>query len=443
MIEDFRAYIRNENLLDEGDKLVLAVSGGIDSMVMLTLFQHLENEFAVAHCNFKLRGAESDGEEVFLRDYCAARGIELFVKHFETREFASQKGISIEMAARDLRYNWFAELLDVLSYSCVATAHHQDDLIETMLLNLSRGTGIRGLTGIRPKNGKVIRPMLFANRGQILEFARRNNIAYMNDSSNNELLFQRNIIRHQVIPAFEEMNPVFRKNALKTALILRETEMVFRDKIDAIRKQVQERDGPGIRMSMKKIADYGTVNIVLFELLYPFGFNSYQVQEIYNAFSAEAGKTFFSENYRLVKDRDFLIITPRTEHGTARFYIEAGCQDIDEPVPLRFEIIERKGDFQFSRDPRTADLDLELLHFPLILKKWEQGEYFRPLGLTGLKKLSDFFTDEKMSIPEKEAAWILYSGKNVVWILGRRIDDRYKVTSRTAKVFRIRMNEGI
>ena len=441
MIESFRLYIENENLLAREDKLLLAVSGGADSMVMLTLFQHLDYEFAVAHCNFKLRGAESDGEEVFLRDYCAAKGIELFVKHFDTREFASRKGISIEMAARDLRYSWFAELLDALSYACIATAHHQDDLIETMLLNLSRGTGIRGLTGIRPKNGKVIRPMLFANREQILEFARKNNIDYMDDSSNNELLFQRNIIRHQVIPAFEEMNPVFRKNALKTAFILRETEAIFRDKIDAVRGQVQERDDNGIRMSIKKITDYGSVNTVLFELLYPFGFNAHQAQEIYNAFSAEAGKTFFSENFRLVKDRDFLIITPRKEQGIARFYIEAGCPEINEPVPLRFEIIERKNDFLFSRNLRVADLDLDFLHFPLILKRWEQGEYFRPLGLAGLKKLSDFFTDEKMSIPEKEAAWILYSGKNVVWILGRRIDDRYKVTSRTTKIFRIRMKE--
>jgi len=442
MIETFRSYIRDENLFTSGDKLVLAVSGGVDSMVMLSLFEQLDHEFVVAHCNFNLRGAESDGEEVFVRDYCGAGGIELYVKHFDTREYAALEGISIEMAARRLRYDWFAELLDELSYSFVATAHHQDDLIETMLINLSRGTGIRGLSGIQPRNGKIVRPLLFATRRQILAFARERKIAFINDSSNDELLYQRNVIRHRIIPAFEEIFPVFRKNASKTALILRETEKVYRQKLEEIRQEILERSGAETRLSIRKLQAMDPLPAILFELLYPFGFNSSQVHEIQESFNSEAGKTFFSSDYRLVKDREFLIVTSRrNEKISRRFYIEADCLQIREPLPLYFELIPKAADFRFSRDRMVADLDYDRLHFPLILKKWESGEYFQPLGLSGYKKLSDFFIDEKMSIPEKEATWILYSGKNVVWVAGKRLDDRYKITSGTARVFRIRMGK--
>ena len=442
MIEAFRSYIRDENLFTSGDKLVLAVSGGVDSMVMLSLFQQLDHEFVVAHCNFNLRGAESDGEEVFIRDYCGAGGIELYVKHFDTREYAVLEGISIEMAARRLRYDWFAELLDELSYSFVATAHHQDDLIETMLINLSRGTGIRGLSGILPRNGRIIRPLLFTTRRQILAFAREKEIDFRNDSSNDELLYQRNVIRHSIIPAFEEMYPAFRKNASKTALILRETEKIYRQKLEEIRHGILERSGAETRLSIRKLQAMDPLPAILFELLHPFGFNSNQVHEIQESFNSEAGKTFFSGNYRLVKDREFLIITSREhEKISRRFYIDADCLQIREPLSLHFELILKTPDYKFSRDRMVADLDYDRLHFPLIIKKWEPGEYFQPLGLSGFKKLSDFFIDEKMSIPEKEATWILYSGKNVIWVTGKRLDDRYKITSGTTRVLRIRMGE--
>lgn len=440
MIETIRSYIEAESLFVPADKVVLAVSGGVDSMVMLDLFQRMGVDFVVAHCNFQLRGAESDGEETFLRDYCADERIELYVKHFDTREYAALTGMSVEMAARKLRYDWFFELLDQLSFQHVATAHHLDDLIETMLVNLSRGTGIRGLSGIQPKNGRILRPLLAVNREQILAYAAEHHISYKNDSSNDELLYQRNVIRHQIIPLFEEINQAFRRNAVRTASILKETEQVYLQKIDDVRQMVMEQQGMSRLFSIDKLKLLRPLNSILFELFYPFGFNAQQIREMIGAFDAEAGKIFLSPTHRIVKDRCHFIVTPLENDYPSRFYIEEGQNEIVWPVSLRFELIPRDAGFRFSRSPLVADLDYDLLQFPLLMKKWESGEYFQPLGMSGFKKISDFFVDEKLSIPEKESVWIVYSGQKVVWITGKRIDDRFKITLKTKRVLRIVMS---
>jgi tRNA(Ile)-lysidine synthase len=438
MLEAFQTYIRDEKLFADTDKLVLAVSGGADSMVMLKLFQQLLNEFCVAHCNFKLRGAESDSEEVFIRDYCGEHRIELFVRQFDTREYAQLEGISIEMAARGLRYAWFDELRRQLQYDYLVTAHHRDDLIETMLINLSRGTGIRGLIGMPAKNGPVVRPLLFASQEEILAYAAACNLPYKHDSSNDELVYQRNIIRHQIIPLFETLNPSFRKNAAKTALILKDTAAVYQQKLDELTDELQE-EGPGgmIRFNIEKLRSIQPQQTLLFELLHRYGFRAEQVSEITAALDAEAGKTFFSKTHRLVKDRDCLLLTGLTGAGMQRYYIEEDCSALSEPLSMKLEVIAKSPAFRFSTDPMVADFDRAKLQFPLILKKWEQGEYFMPLGMSNLKKISDFFVDQKFSLPEKEAAWILYSGKKVVWVVGHRIDDRFKITKDTQQVLRI------
>lgn len=437
MLETFQTYIRDEKLFAETDKLVLAVSGGADSMVLLKLFQQLPNEFCVAHCNFKLRGAESDGEEVFIRDYCGEQGIELFVQQFETREYAQLEGISIEMAARDLRYTWFEELRQQLQYDYLATAHHRDDLIETMLINLSRGTGIRGLSGIQAKNGFLVRPLLFASREEILAYAEENNLPYKHDSSNDELVYQRNIIRHQIIPLFETLNPSFRKNAAKTASILKDTALVYQQKLNELATGLEEEAQGIIRFSIEQLKELTPQQTLLFELLHPYGFNAEQLTEIVAALDGEAGRIFFSKTHRLVKDRAYLLLTGLSEVDEQRFYIEEDCSSLSDPVSLKLETIAKSPAFRFSTTPLVADFDLAKLQFPLMLKKWEQGEYFMPLGMSNLKKLSDFFVDQKLSIPEKEAVWILYSGKKVVWVLGHRIDDRFKITPDTQQVLRI------
>lgn len=437
MLPELKNYIAAESLFSAADRLVLAVSGGCDSMVMLELFRQLEYDFVVAHCNFKLRGAESDGDEVFMHDYCGEHGIELHVKTFDTREFALQEGISIEMAARELRYQWFYELLDSLAYSCLLTAHHQDDLVETMLINLSRGTGIRGLSGIHPKRGRLVRPLLFAAREQLMAYAQTMNVPFRNDSSNLEFVHHRNLIRHKILPLLEEINPAFKVNAAKTAAILRETEKVYQAKVDEERQHLVSRDGSSLKLDLAFLQQSPFVETLLFEVLHPFGFNSDQVKEIGLALSAEAGKVFYTETHRLVKDRDVFILTQKSTDHLSRFYIEVDCLEMTKPFDLQLERLARNKHFQISKSPAVADLDIDLLEFPLVLKKWEQGEYFQPLGMSGFKKLSDFFVDEKFSIPEKENCWILYSAGKVVWIVGHRIDNRFKISDNTRTVLRI------
>ncbi len=442
MIDVVRSYITEERLFTPDQKIILAVSGGVDSMVMLDVFRQIHPDFVVAHCNFRLRSLESEKEESFVREFCAANGIEFYVKHFDTREYAALEGISVEMAARQLRYGWFFELLSQLSFHYIATAHHLDDLVETMLINLSRGTGIRGLTGIPSKHGRIVRPMLALTRAQILAYAAGCHLPYKNDSSNDELLYQRNVIRHQIIPMFEEINPAFRRNAVKTAAILKDTARLYEQKLDEIRNSVLQPDGVRVRLSLERLKGLQPLASILFELLYPYGFNSQQVKEIIASFDGEPGKTFFSSTHRIVKDRDVLIVTPsETEQPSMYYYIEEEQREILQPLRLRMEVIPRDPGFRFSRSPMAADVDYDLLQFPLLLKKWEAGEYFQPLGMSGFKKVSDYFTDEKLSIPEKESVWILYSGRNVVWITGMRMDDRFKITLRTKKVFRIIMGE--
>ncbi|SFF20334.1 tRNA lysidine(34) synthetase TilS [Sunxiuqinia elliptica] len=441
MLEKLKNNIAHEQLLTSTDRLVLAVSGGCDSMVMLDLFRQMEHDFVVAHCNFKLRGAESDGDETFLRDYCGEHGIELFVQTFETREFAVQEGISIEMAARELRYQWFYELLDSLQYNYLLTAHHQDDLVETMLINLSRGTGIRGLSGIHPRKGRLVRPLLFASRNDLVAYANEKQVPYREDSSNKEFIHQRNLIRHQVLPLLETINPAFKVNAAKTAAILKETELVFNARIAEEQSQFLSREGKHCFLAIDYLKASSYPETLLFETLKSFGFTADLVQEINQALYAEPGKVFYSTTHRLVKDRSYFILTPREEESLSRYYIEKDCLEIATPIRLSFQQLTNDSSFQFSKNRLIADLDLDCLEFPLVIKKWEQGEYFQPLGMTGFKKLSDFFIDQKFSIPEKENSWILYSGGKVVWVVGHRIDNRFKIMPETQSVIRIQLFE--
>lgn len=441
MLEKLKNNIAHEQLLTSTDRLVLAVSGGCDSMVMLDLFRQMEHDFVVAHCNFKLRGAESDGDETFLRDYCGEHGIELFVQTFETREYAVQEGISIEMAARELRYQWFYELLDSLQYNYLLTAHHQDDLVETMLINLSRGTGIRGLSGIHPRKGRLVRPLLFASRNDLVAYANEKQVPYREDSSNKEFVHQRNLIRHQVLPLLETINPAFKVNAAKTAAILKETELVFNARIAEEQSQFLSREGKHCFLAVDYLKASSYPETLLFETLKPFGFTADLVQEINQALYAEPGKVFYSTTHRLVKDRSYFILTPREEESLSRYYIEKDCVEITTPIKLSLQQLTNDSSFQFSKNRLIADLDMDCLEFPLVLKKWEQGEYFQPLGMTGFKKLSDFFIDQKFSIPEKENSWILYSGGKVVWVVGHRMDNRFKITTETQSVIRIQLLE--
>lgn len=439
MVEQFLKYIHTEKLFHSSQRILLAVSGGADSMLMLHLFVNTGFSVAVAHCNFGLRGSESDADEQFVADYCDQHNITFHQKSFSTEDFARQEGISIEMAARDLRYKWFNQLLFQNHYDFLATAHHQDDVIETFLINLSRGSGIRGLSGIQPKSGKIIRPMLFTNREEILEYCGRMNIEFRTDSSNQETVYKRNLIRHEVLPLLEKVNPAFRKNALRTVENLSETSLLFQQRMSEIRTFVYSEDEMGAIIHIEKLLSLTPLRTILFEMIREFGFQVEQVDDIIDSLTKESGRKFYSSEYRLIKDREYLLIAPYNAKPDQIFYIDEDCREINSPVRLTIEKLDRTPAFRFSTHQNLVDLDQDKLVFPLILRHWQDGEYFQPLGMSGLKKMSDFFIDEKYSIPEKENAWILASGNRPVWIVGKRIDDRFKITSKTQRILRIRL----
>lgn len=439
MVEKFLKYIHEEKLFHSSQRILLAVSGGADSMLMLHLFSNAGFTVAVAHCNFGLRGSESDGDEQFVSDFCDHHNLTFYLKHFNTEEFAFQEGISIEMAARDLRYEWFNELLEKYGFDFLATAHHQDDVIETFLINLSRGSGIKGLSGIQPKSERIIRPMLFTNRAEILEYCKRMKISFRIDSSNMDTVYKRNLIRQQILPLLEQVNPAFRKNALKTISNLHETGQLFQQRMSEIKSFVYSEDDQGAMIHIDKLLTLSPLRTILFELIREFGFQIEQIDDIIDSLNKESGRKFFSDTYRLVKDREYLLISPFKTKPDKVFYIDDECTKKSYPLHLSVEKFDRTHDFRFSTLPNVVDLDLDKLVFPLILRHWQEGEYFQPLGMTGLKKLSDFFIDEKYSIPDKENAWILASSNQLVWIVGKRLDDRFKITSKTRKILRIRL----
>lgn len=440
MVEQFLKYIHEEKLFHSSQRILLAVSGGADSMLMLHLFNSAGFSVGVAHCNFGLRGAESDGDEQLVTDYCDQHNLAFYQKQFDTTEFAQQEGISIEMAARDLRYTWFNQLLGKHGFDLLATAHHQDDVIETFLINLSRGSGIKGLSGIQTISGRMIRPMLFTNREEILEYCIRMKIPFRNDSSNLDTIYKRNLIRQEILPLMEQINPAFRKNALKTIANLNETGQLFQQRMSEIRSVVYSEDDLGAMIHVEKLLNYRPLRTILFELIRGFGFQAEQIDDIVDSLTKESGRKFFSGEYRLIKDREYLLISPFIPAPEKVFYLEENTEKINLPLKLAIDRIERTPDFRFSTNPNVVDLDLDQLIFPLIIRHWQEGEYFQPLGMTGLKKVSDYFIDEKYSIPEKENAWILASGNQLVWIIGKRLDDRYKITARTKRILRIRLN---
>jgi tRNA(Ile)-lysidine synthase len=433
----FLKYINSENLFETTDKLLIGVSGGVDSVVLSNLIDRVGNQFALAHCNFNLRGEESDDDEQFVRSLAQQLGAVFFKTSFATRNVAEEQGISIEMAARNLRYNWFEEVRSQQGFDYVVVGHHLDDVLETFLLNLSRGTGIRGLSGIKPKTGKIVRPLLFALRSEIEEFAQNNQLQFRHDSSNDDTAIKRNLVRHQIMPLLESLNPQFKHNFERSIGYLKATEKVFLQAINEAKELVLSADGELVKVSKKELQQLDPQAIYLFEFLREYNFSSEVVDDILLAINKLSGKQFFSETHRLVIDREELLITPLKQDLFEMYYIERGTDEIQEPLHLRFTVEEVTDKIVFAKTELIALFDFDKIEFPLVLRKWKQGEYFRPLGMQGLKKVSDFFIDQKYSLPEKENSWILESADKVVWIVGKRIDDRFKVTSTTKKILKI------
>jgi len=437
MLNDFISFIEENILIDPGTRTLLAVSGGADSAVMAELFFHAGLAFDLAHANFQLRGAESERDELFVRDMAVKYDVKVFVKHFETKKIARHNKTSVQLTARLLRYEWFDELMLKNEFDQVATAHHLDDQVETFLINMSRGTtGIAGLHGIPVKQGRVIRPMMFIGRKDIEAYILKNKLDFVEDSSNNSVNYTRNRIRHKIIPQIEKINPSFRKTLTDTIAHIREVEIIYRQAIEQKRKEIVITKGNQAYIALERFFNLVPLETWAYELLSPFGFNHTNIRDITGLAGSIPGKEVFSTTHRVIKDRENLVISLREKVGQkATFNItieDIAFGIIKSPVSLELEIIHEIP-AEFADPAITAYLDFDKLSFPLLIRKWQRGDFFYPMGMTQRKKISDFFIDQKFSLIDKEKQWLLCSGENIVWIIGQRIDNRFKITSSSNK----------
>jgi len=423
--------------LQSTDRLLIALSGGADSMALIHLLNQMPWHLEAAHCNFGLRSDESDKDEEFVRLFCSTNNIKLHVIQFDTEQVADEKGISIEMAARDLRYNWFEQLQEQNDLTCVVTGHHGDDSIETFFLNLMRGTGVKGLSGIKHRNGNRIRPLLQWSRKDIEAYCQWKQVGFRTDSSNADTRFIRNKIRHEIIPLFESVNPSFFQTMLHNMEHLKDADGLLAQTVEQARHEMVVEEHDRLLIPISRLMEYPHRNSILFELLRPYGFNSATVNDVISHLNNISGKQFFSDTHRLIKDRYNLLVTENPYVEVDHFWVEEG--ETHHPLQLCIQTYDRSKNFLFSRDPHIIHLDFDQVEMPLLVRKWQQGDTFQPLGMSGFKKMSDFFIDSKFSIADKEAAWLMLSGEDIVWVVGHRIDDRYKVTNRTKRILEIQL----
>ncbi len=430
-----QAYIEQHRLLKPGEHVLVGVSGGADSMVLLHILQQLGFACSVAHMNFQLRGEASSQEADFVEAYAKAHGLPFYVKCVDTKAMAKEQGISIEMAARDLRYAFFSDVLKKGPAVNVAVGHHKNDLVETQLLNMARGTGVRGLVGIKPQNGVVIRPMLSASRSEIMEFADAHHLPYCTDASNADTQIKRNFIRHKVLPLMENLNPSFLHTSYQNALRMQQVQQLIESSLAAFVQKHVQASAKSTEISLAGLLACPTADLFLFELLHPFGFNERQLGEMLLALDSIPGKQWHANGHRVVRTHTHFIVQPWPPQALQEeqwFYREG--EEHTSPIHLRIGKMQQKKDVTFNFDVNRAYVDGDKITFPLQLRKWEKGDWFVPLGMKGRKKLSDFFIDLKLSLPEKEAMYVLMSGNAIIWIPGYRTDERYKIDDTTAKV---------
>ena len=440
MLEQFQAYINRYNLIAEGDRLILALSGGMDSMVLADLLPKAKVEFVAAHCNFHLRGEESDGDEQFVREFAERNGLRLYVKHFKTETFAKEQGISIEMAARALRYAWFEELRQQLNYDKIAVAHHADDQAETFIINLLRGAGLRGLKGMQPKNGAIIRPMLWASRERIHQYAIENQIRWREDHTNAEIVYLRNKIRNQLLPVFDELHPEARQGLYKSLEHLASENELYRELLKEKLNQIIEHNDEIQSIPHSAFFIQHSAFQLLFEWLRQYGFNTDQCHFIYEAMDTGIGNKYYSPSHQLVIGRGELQLSEIKTENNEEIQIEIGEEGIISPIHLCFSCYEKVPDFVIDKSSDIALLDADKIHFPLTLRHWHHGDRFYPLGMKGSKLLSDFFVDQKFTEAQKKNVFLLVSADNqILWVIGYRIDNRFRITNTTKKVFVCRL----
>ncbi len=467
----FKSYIKKQQLFGYKDHLILAVSGGVDSVVLCELCKIAGFNFKIAHCNFQLRGEESERDETFVKSLGEKYGVQVFIKKFDTEKFAEQNKVSIQVAARELRYEWFEKLrkesdnlqltidggvlnknkLNRTSHvahpTYLLTAHHANDNIETLLMNFFKGTGVAGLRAIQPRQGKIIRPLLFAKKEDLLNFASENNLRFVEDSSNLSDKYTRNYFRNQLIPSLQKVFPGVEENLINNIERFGEIDELYRQIIRQYTKKLIENKGNEIHTPVLKLKKIKALSTVLYEIIKEFGFTAHQADEAKKLLDSESGKYISSATHKIIKNRNWIIIAPHNTMTASNILIEENEKEVKfEDGILKFEKTTAEK-IEITAHSSIALLDADKITFPLLLRKWKRGDYFYPLGMKktsgtpAKKKLGKFFIDQKLSIVEKEKIWIIESNKKIIWVVGRRIDDRFKVISNSTRLIKIHFNE--
>ena len=433
MLQKITNHIRDHFPFLKGKKVLVAISGGLDSVVLAHLITELNFDISLAHCNFQLRGKESNLDEAFVLQISKEKILPVFIKKFDTEIFAKKNKLSIQIAARQLRYKWFEELISEHHFDYVLTAHHADDNLETFLINLTRGSGLDGFTGIPAINRNIIRPLLTSSRDEILTFAKEKNIEWREDESNSSIKYVRNKIRHQVIPVLKEINPSLLETFSKTSKNLQESNQIIEDRVSEIISEVVSKENDITKFDIEKLKSLSNPKAYLYQILKTYNFTEWN--DISNLLSAQSGKQIFSETHRLLKDRGFLLLSKNTpKSNDKKFLIKQYQTEVQEPIHIRIEKVNEIS----TVNNQIIYVDADLLKFPLTLRKWKNGDYFYPKGMEGKKKISNYFKDKKLSLLEKENIWLLCSSENdIVWIVNERNDRRFLATKSTNTILKI------
>ncbi|MFW5663770.1 MAG: tRNA lysidine(34) synthetase TilS [bacterium] len=439
MIHKFLENIEKNKLFHKDEKVLLALSGGMDSVVMAHLFHMAGFHFSFAHCNFQLRGKASDEDEKFVEALAREFQVKCFSKSFDTLAYAAQQGISTQMAARDLRYEWFEELRSGLGFNYIATGHHKDDHSETVLVNMIRGTGLAGLQGIRLKRGYIIRPLWDFTRKEISRYCNEHEIRYREDATNEETKYIRNKIRHQVVPHLKEINPSFNDSMVKLSSLAEQTNQLLHYLLEKESGNFVKEKGGKLWIDISRLQRYPSVALILYQLLHPYGFQGAMIEEIAHSLEGQPGKKLYSATHLCLRDRQHLIVSPYEQKTDfPRKQIGRNTQEVRFPGgKLQLYLHDAFAIEQIRKDQNIVYLDVDKLQFPLTLRNFEDGDYFYPFGMSGKKKLSDFFVDEKVPLTNKKNIGLLCSGEDIVWVIGMRADERYRITKPVGKVLEI------
>lgn len=439
MKERFLKYVESKYLFRKSDKILIAVSGGLDSVVLLDLLFKTGFNISIAHCNFQLRGNESDLDEEFVRELSVKYKLKFFVRICDAKEFAKTNKLSIQESARELRYEWFEQIVLENEFDKIAVAHHFDDNLETFFINFSRGSGLSGLKGIPVKNENIARPLMFASRKEIEKYANENKLEFREDSSNSSDKYLRNNLRHNLLPGFVEIMGGSNETLRKSMDYLAEDELLFEQLIQQKRQEII-KDGDGFQSLQKSnLLSLSPLKTWVYYLLKPFGFSRAVTDDISASLQENnSGKAFFSSSHRLISDREELIISTREINiKVQEFTFDQNVSELQSPLHFEISKFLKSDNFKIENDKKTAWFDFDKLEFPLTIRKWRTADRFKPFGMKGSKLLSDLFIDEKLSLLEKENIWLLVSGNEIIWVIGLRSSDRFKITSKTETIYSI------